>query len=333
MSDAKRAKGGSTQYDALEKVTTIVADTGDFKQIKKYAPTDATTNPSLIFKASQIPEYSALVDEAVAYGKQHGGGDQGETLALILDKLSVAFGTEITKIIPGYVSTEVDARLSFDTEGSVSRARRIIKMYEANGVPKERVLIKLATTWEGIQAAKILKKEGVSCNMTLLFAFEQAVACAEADVRLISPFVGRILDWYKKDQGVAGFPIEEDPGVLSVRRIYNYYKKHGYDTIVMGASFRSKDQVTALAGCDRLTIGLKFLEELKTSTDDLPTKISAELAATQCKEEKRATPMDEKTFRLAMARNAMATEKLAHGIRGFANDIEKLEKILLEKMV
>ena len=332
MASPKRSKVAATQYEALEQVTTIVADTGDFNQIKKFAPTDATTNPSLIFKASQLPEYAALVDEAVAYGKENGGGDKTETLAIVLDKLSVAFGTEITKIIPGYVSTEVDARLSFDTDGSVARARRIIKMYEANGVPKERVLIKLATTWEGIQAAKILKKEGIECNMTLLFAFDQAVACAEAGVRLISPFVGRILDWHKKAKGVAGFPINEDPGVISVHRIYNYYKKYGYDTIVMGASFRSKDEVTALAGCDRLTIGLKFLEELKTSTEALPQQLSSDMAQTACQDEKNAVPLDEKRFRINMCRDAMATEKLAEGIRGFSNDIEKLEKIVLEKL-
>ena len=331
-SPAKKAKAGQTQYDALGEVTTIVADTGEVDKMKIFMPTDATTNPSLIFKASKLPEYASLVDAAVKYGKEHGKGNEKETLALVLDKLSVAFGTEITKIIPGYVSTEVDARLSFDTEGNVKRAKRIIKMYEENGVSRDRVLIKLATTWEGIQAAKILKKDNINCNMTLLFSFEQAVACAEADVKLISPFVGRILDWYKKKNGVDGYPIEEDPGVLSVRRIYNYYKKYDYNTIVMGASFRSKDQVTALAGCDRLTIGPKFLEQLKTSTEDLPTMLSVAKAADSCKDMKSPVPLDEKTFRIKMCRNAMATEKLAEGIRGFSNDIEKLEKIILQKL-
>ena len=205
-------------------------------------------------------------------------------------------------------------------------------MYEDNGVSRDRVLIKLATTWEGIQAAKILKKDNINCNMTLLFSVEQAVACAEADVRLISPFVGRILDWYKKKNGVDQYPIEEDPGVLSVRRIYNYYKKYNYNTIVMGASFRSKDQVTALSGCDRLTIGPKFLEQLKTSTDDLPTCLSVESAKNGCTDEKSAVALDEKSFRIKMCRNAMATEKLAEGIRGFSNEIEKLEAIILSKL-
>ena len=330
--ESKKAKTGQTQYDALGKVTTIVADTGEVDKMKIFMPTDATTNPSLIFKASKLPEYASLVDAAVKYGKEHGNGDEKETLAIVLDKLSVAFGTEITKIIPGYVSTEVDARLSFDTEGNVRRAKRIIKMYEDNGVSRDRVLIKLATTWEGIQAAKILKKDNINCNMTLLFSFEQAVACAEADVKLISPFVGRILDWYKKKNGVDQYPIEEDPGVLSVRRIYNYYKKYNYNTIVMGASFRSKDQVTALSGCDRLTIGPNFLEQLKTSTDDLPTCLSVESAKNACTDEKSDVPIDEKMFRIKMCRNAMATEKLAEGIRGFSNDIEKLEAIILSKL-
>lgn len=326
--DAKRARVSSNQFDALAAVTTIVADTGEINQIKQFQPTDATTNPSLILKAAQLPEYAALVNSSVEYAKaNNSGGDEAALLALTVDRLCVAFGLEISKIIPGYISTEVDARLSFDVEGSVARARRIIAMYEASGVSRDRILIKLATTWEGVQAAKILKADGIHCNMTLLFSFAQAVAAAEAGVKLISPFVGRIRDWYMKSTGRAEvYPAEEDPGVLSVRRIYNYYKKHGYDTIVMGASFRSKDEITALAGCDRLTIAPKFLTALKESSDDLPVHLSAATAAGACDEPKIA--IDEKKFRWMMNENAMATEKLAEGIRKFSVDIVKLENIL-----
>ena len=245
------------------------------------------------------------------------------------------FGVEILKVVPGYVSTEVDARLSFDVTRSVARARRIIAMYESNGVPRSRILIKLATTWEGVQAAKILKQDGIDCNMTLLFSFAQAVAAAQAGVRLISPFVGRIRDWWMKSSGrdaADPYPAEEDPGVLSVRAIYNYYKKHGYDTIVMGASFRSKGEITALAGCDRLTIGPKFLDQLQTCTDPLPTKLSAAMAAQAADVPAKQATLTEAQFRWMMNEDAMATEKLAEGIRKFAVDIVKLEKIIQAKL-
>ncbi len=356
----KKSKTGETQYNQLAKVTTIVADTGDVEQIKQFKPTDATTvrersffyyfftrdifihitlilkqNPSLIYKAAKIPGFVHLVENAIEAGKdfakQDKSVDRKAQLEYTLDRLCVNFGVEISKIVPGYVSTEVDARLSYDVDGSVRRARRIIDMYKAAGVGKDRVLIKLATTWEGIQAAKILKKDGIHSNMTLLFSFAQAVAAAEAGVRLISPFVGRILDWYKKSTGKTSYPAEEDPGVLSVRRIYNYYKKYGYKTIVMGASFRSKDQITALMGCDRLTIGPKYLKELSGSTENIDVKLSEATAASKCKDEKLS--LDEKTFRWMMCEDAMATEKLAEGIRKFAVDIEKLEKeIILPKL-
>ena len=329
----KKQKTAETQYEALSKITTIVADTGVIDQIKKFRPQDATTNPSLIYKAALMPEYASLVDEAVAYGKANGGDDESEVLACAIDRLCVAFGTEISKAVDGgYVSTEVDARLSFDVEASVARARRIISMYEANGVPRSRILIKLATTWEGVEAAKILKKDGIDCNMTLLFSFAQAVAAAQAGVRLISPFVGRIRDWWMKSSGRdVPYPAEEDPGVLSVRSIYNYYKKHGHDTIVMGASFRSKDEITALAGCDRLTIGPKFLEQLQTCTDPLPVKLSKEMAA-QAEGVPEVQQLNEAQFRWLMNEDAMATEKLAEGIRKFAVDIVKLEKIIQAKL-
>jgi len=330
-SAAKKQKTG-TQLEQLSGVTTIVADTGDVEQIQKYKPTDATTNPSLIFKAAQMPSYKHLVEDAISSGRaaaKADGLDADAQMAYTLDKLVVNFGVEITKIVPGYVSTEVDARLSYDVSESVRRAKRIIGMYKEAGVSKDRVLIKLATTWEGIQAAKLLKAEGISSNMTLLFSFAQAVAAAEAGVRLISPFVGRILDWYKKDTGRSSYPAEEDPGVLSVRKIYNYYKKYGYDTIVMGASFRSKEQIIALTGCDRLTIGPKFLDQLGASTDKIEVKLS-KAGAQSCSAEKIS--VDEKTFRWMMNQDPMATEKLAEGIRKFAADIVKLEDILRTMM-
>eukprot|EP00939_MAST-03C_sp_MAST-3C-sp1_P000471 g471.t1 len=327
MTSPKRQK--TTQFDQLGSVTTIVADTGDVDQIKKYKPTDATTNPSLIYKAAQMPAFGHLVKSAIEAGasaaKAHNFSDM-QKMEYTLDRLFVNFGVEISKIVPGYVSTEVDARLSYDVQGSVSRARRIIEMYKEAGVSKDRILIKLATTWEGIQAAKILKKEGIRSNMTLLFSFAQAAAAAEAGVTLISPFVGRILDWHKKSTGRSSYPAEQDPGVLSVRRIYNYYKCHGYDTIVMGASFRSKEQIIALAGCDRLTIGPKFLNELSSSTERFDIKLSKESATKSCEDPKMT--IDEKKFRWMMCQDAMATEKLAEGIRKFAADIVKLEAII-----
>jgi len=307
----------TTQLEKLKKLTTVVADTGDFDSIQKFSPQDATTNPSLIYNAATMDKYSHLVDEAVAYGE----GD----LSLTMDKLAVSFGVEITKIVPGYVSTEVDARLSFDTEATIQKARDLIQMYEDVGVPKERILIKVASTWEGIQAAKILEQEGITCNATLIFSIAQAIACAEVGCTLISPFVGRIMDWYKKASGVEKFAPADDPGVISVTAIYNYFKKYGYKTIVMGASFRNTEEICELAGCDRLTIAPKLLDELSHSTGDVPQKLND----TKAKEmDIPKIEMTESKFRWMMNEDAMATEKLAEGIRGFTQDILKLENIV-----
>lgn len=305
------------QLDQLKKFTTVVADTGDFASLKQYSPTDSTTNPSLIYAASALPQYRALVDEAIRFGKGK--------LSATLDKVFVNFGIEILKIVPGRVSTEVDARLSFDVQGSIEKGRHLISLYEAAGIDRKRVLIKLASTWEGIVAAQTLEKEGIHCNMTLLFSLAQATACAEVKATLISPFVGRILDWYKKSTGVASYPPAQDPGVTSVTTIFNYYKKFGYKTQIMGASFRNKEEILELAGCDLLTIAPSLLEELKTSTDPISKKLDANKAK-DAKIEK--LHLDEKTFRYMLNEDAMATEKLAEGIRNFAKDIVKLEKIL-----
>ncbi|KAL7488890.1 hypothetical protein ACHAW6_014480 [Cyclotella cf. meneghiniana] len=315
----------TSQVDQLKKLTTVVCDTGDVNAIKKFSPQDATTNPSLIYKAATMPEYSSIVDDAVAYGK----GDLSLTMVRVQDKLAVAFGTEITKIVPGYVSTEVDARLSFDTEATVKKAKELIKLYEEVGVQKERILIKIAATWEGIQAAKILEKDGITCNVTLIFSIAQAIACAEVGATLISPFVGRIMDWYKKAKGVDSFEPAEDPGVLSVTAIYNYYKKYGYETIVMGASFRNTGEILELAGCDRLTISPQLLEELAHGTGDVPQKLDASKAEAM---DIPKVEMTESNFRWMMNEDAMATEKLAEGIRGFAADIVKLEEIVQAKI-
>lgn len=304
--------------------TLVVADTGEIGKIKQYAPQDATTNPSLINSAARLPEYKHLVDDAIAYGKRS-GLTGNELMDLVLDKLAANFGTEILKYIPGYVSTEVDARLSFDVEASITRARRLIKLYEENGVPKERVLIKLATTWEGIQAARVLELEDIHCNMTLLFSFAQAVAAADAGATLISPFVGRILDWYKKSTG-KDYSATEDPGVQSVTRIYNYYKKYGYKTIVMGASFRNTGEIIELAGCDRLTIGPALLQQLSDSKDAVEARLTAATAGEKCTEEQ--VHFNEASFRWALNEDAMATEKLSEGIRNFAADLVKLEAFL-----
>lgn len=310
------------QLDQLKKFTTVVADTGDFASLKQYSPTDSTTNPSLIYAASQQPQYRPLLEEAIAYGKSK---NQHQADA-ILDKVFVNFGIEILKIVPGRVSTEVDARLSFDAEGSIAKARQLIALYESAKIDRKRVLIKLASTWEGILAAKTLEKEGIHCNMTLLFSLPQAIACAEAKATLISPFVGRILDWYKKSENVASYPPAEDPGVKSVTQIYQYYKKFGHKTQIMGASFRNKEEILELAGCDLLTIAPSLLEELKNSTDPVAKKLDPEKAKhSDCKEQH----LDEKTFRYLLNENAMATEKLSEGIRNFAKDIVKLEKILM----
>ena len=312
----------------LKLYTKVVADTGDFASIEAYKPVDATTNPSLIYAASQDPKYALLVDDAIEYGKKQLTDKSGQ-LTKAMDKLAVNFGLKILEIVPGRVSTEVDARLSFDTEASVIKARELIALYETSGSSRDRVLIKLASTWEGIKAAEVLEKEGIHCNLTLLFSFAQAVACAEAGVRLISPFVGRILDWYKKERGVPEIPAHEDPGVLSVKKIFNYYKKFGYKTQVMGASFRNIGEIVELAGCELLTIAPKFLKELENTEGLLIQKLSEE-AARQSEVEKIS--IDEKTFRWMMNEDAMATEKLAEGIRNFTKDLEKLEEQILKRL-
>lgn len=317
-----------TQLEQLKKMTTVVCDTGDIKSIKQYTPTDATTNPSLIYQAASDPTYQALIADAIAYGISIA---PDETLAMshILDKLFVNFGIEILKSVPGRVSTEVDARLSFDIEGSLAKAHRLISLYEQAGIPRERILIKLASTWEGIQAAKILEKEGIHCNMTLMFSLAQAIACADAGATLISPFVGRILDWHKKHDNVAGYPADQDPGVHSVTLIYNYYKKFGYKTQIMGASFRNVDEILQLAGCDLLTIAPKFLETLSKSEGTVTRKLDP----TRAKQMSCAQlQIDEKTFRFLVNDDAMATEKLAEGIRLFAADTLKLEASIRSRL-
>jgi transaldolase len=312
------------QLDALKKFTTVVADTGDFKQLAQFQPQDATTNPSLILKAVQKPEYAPLLAEAVA-------AHRGQTLDVVMDHLLVRFGCEILQTIPGRVSTEVDARLSFDTAATLARARRIMALYEAQGIARERVLIKIASTWEGIQAAAELEREGIRCNLTLLFAFCQAVACGQARVQLISPFVGRIYDWTKKSAGTtwdeAAMSGANDPGVQSVRAIFNHYKKHGIKTEVMGASFRNVGQIVALAGCDLLTISPELLAHLAATEAPLGQALDA--AAAQAMD-LPAVRYDEASFRLALNEDAMATEKLAEGIRAFCADAVKLE-VLMQK--
>jgi len=312
----------SSQLDRLKEFTTVVADTGDFASMQEYQPQDATTNPSLILQAASKPEYQSIVQSAIDEfkGSELGGN---ELIEAIMDRVLILFGLEILKIVPGRVSTEVDARLSFDTEGTISKAKQLIAAYEAEGISKDRILIKIASTWEGIKAAEELEKEGIHCNLTLLFAFAQAVACAEAGVQLISPFVGRIYDWYKKETGEE-YSGDNDPGVLSVSKIFNYYKKHGYQTEVMGASFRNVGQITSLAGCDLLTISPGLLQELQDSTEPLQEKLNAD--APICDLEKIS--LDEKAFRFAFNEDAMATEKTAQGIRAFSADIEKLEKLI-----
>ena len=316
----------TSKLDQLKEFTDVVADTGDFEAIKKYQPLDATTNPSLIYKAAQLPQYAHLVDEAIAFGKSQGGSDE-EQMHAVLDKLAVGFGVEILKVVPGRCSTEVDARLSFNQQGSIEKAKRIIGMYEEAGISKDRILIKLASTWEGIRAAETLEKDGINCNLTLLFSFAQAAACADAGVFLISPFVGRILDWYKKATGKESYPALEDPGVVSVTNIYNYYKKNGYNTVVMGASFRNTGEIEALAGCDRLTISPALLEELANDSGELKRQLDP--ANSSSAPEKIA--YDEAAFRFANNEDAMATEKLAEGIRGFTKDTLSLEELLKSK--
>lgn len=315
------------KLEQLKKLTVVVADTGDIDSMKKFVPTDATTNPSLIYKAAQIEQYKPLLEEAVSYGKKKAAGQQ-ELSAIVLDRLAINFGKEILKIVPGRVSTEVDSRLSFDTEGTIEKARSLISMYQEEGIGRERILIKIASTWEGIKAATVLEQEGIHCNLTLLFSFAQAVACAEAGVTLISPFVGRILDWYKKAEGVEGYAPEDDPGVKSVTQIYNYYKKFGYKTEVMGASFRNVDEVLQLAGCDLLTISPALLAELESAQGTVEPKLTVEAAQ---KSELEKISLDEKSFRWMMNEDAMATEKLAEGIRNFTKDTLKLEQFVWEQ--
>ncbi|WP_299872118.1 transaldolase [uncultured Cocleimonas sp.] len=313
------------KLDQLRDMTVVVADTGDLAAIKEYKPQDATTNPSLLLKVAQDVDYSDYIDRALSSAN---GSDSASKIDDAMDKFGVAIGCEILKVIPGRVSTEVDARLSFDTEATIAKARTLISLYEAQGVSKDRVLIKIASTWEGIQAARQLEQEGITCNLTLLFGFAQAVACAEAKVFLISPFVGRILDWYKANGEQQEFAPKEDPGVVSVTKIYNYYKQHGYNTIVMGASFRNSGEIEALAGCDYLTIGPQFLEELRQDDSVLEKQLDAENTG----EAQEKIELDETAFRWMMNADAMATEKLAQGIRGFAADQDKLVALFAERI-
>ncbi len=315
------------QLDQLKKFTTVVADTGDFAQLRQYSPTDSTTNPSLIYAASQEAQYEHLLKDAIHFGKTHGKTDS-EHLAFALDKVFVNFGLEILKIVPGRVSTEVDARLSFDVDASVEKAKRLISLYEAAGISRKRILIKLASTWEGVLAAEKLEKEGIHCNMTLLFSLVQAIACAEVSATLISPFVGRILDWYKKAQGVSSYAPSDDPGVKSVTSIYQYYKKFGYKTQIMGASFRNKEEILELAGCDLLTISPNLLEELKNSSEPVQRKLEHSMAQSSLHQK---IHVNEKAFRWGLNEDAMATEKLSEGIRNFTKDILKLETLLKSK--
>ena len=311
--------------EQLKSYTTIVADTGDIEAIKRYQPEDATTNPSLILKAAQIPEYSALIDNAIAWAKLQ-SADIEQQIDDASDKLAVNIGVEILKLVPGRISTEVDARLSFDKENSIAKAHKLVRLYQEAGIDKSRILIKLASTWEGICAAKELEQQGINCNLTLLFSFAQARACAEAGVYLISPFVGRILDWYKKDTG-KDYDAVNDPGVVSVTEIYNYYKQHGYNTVVMGASFRNIGEIIELAGCDRLTIGPSLLEELANSQVAIQPKLippSTTVAAGE--------PLTEAQFRWDFNQDPMAVDKLAEGIRNFAIDQGKLEVMLKAKL-
>ena len=316
----------TTQLDSLRKMTVVVADTGDIDAIKKYQPQDATTNPSLILSASALPQYAPLIDEAVAYAKAQ-SADKAQQLIDAEDKLAVNIGLEILKIVPGRISTEVDARLSYDTQATVEKSRKLIALYNAAGISNDRILIKIASTWQGIRAAEILEKEGINCNVTLLFSEAQARVCAEAGVYLISPFVGRILDWYKANTDKKEYAPAEDPGVISVTKIYNYYKEYGYKTVVMGASFRNVGEIIELAGCDRLTIAPALLKELQENSTALVRKLDykGEVKA-------KPQPLTEAEFYWQHNSDAMAVEKLAEGIRKFAVDQEKLEAMLSAKL-
>ena len=316
----------TTQLDSLRSMTVVVADTGDIDAIKKYQPQDATTNPSLILSASALPQYTPLIDGAIAYAKAQ-SADRAQQLIDAEDKLAVNIGLEILKIVPGRISTEVDARLSYDTQATVEKARKLISLYNAAGISNDRILIKIASTWQGIRAAEILEKEGINCNLTLLFSEAQARACAEAGVYLISPFVGRILDWYKANTDKKEYASAEDPGVISVTKIYNYYKEYGYKTVVMGASFRNIGEIIELAGCDRLTIAPALLKELQENSTALVRKLDykSEVKA-------KPQPLTEAEFYWQHNSDAMAVEKLAEGIRKFAVDQEKLEAMLSAKL-
>jgi transaldolase len=309
--------------DKLGKMTVVVADTGDFLAIKKHKPRDATTNPSLLLAAAQMPEYRELLERTI----RETDISSSQSISPLLEKLAVNFAKEILAIVPGRVSVEVDATLSFDIKGTIEAARRLIALFEKEGIERSRVLIKIAATWEGICAAGVLEKEGIRCNLTLLFSFVQAVACAEAGVQLISPFVGRILDWHKKARGVEQIPPEEDPGVLSVKKIYNYYKHFGFKTEIMGASFRNSGEIRELAGCDLLTISPQLLKELSEDDSGLPRKLDPAAAKTL---EMEKLHLDEKRFRWLLNEDAMATEKLAEGIRRFSADLRKLADFLRE---
>lgn len=312
--------------DQLKSMTTIVADTGDVEAIKSVKPVDATTNPSLLLKASTLPQYAHLIDESIAHAKKLGGSKEAQ-IENAADKLAVLIGIEISKVVPGRISTEVDARLSFNRDAMVAKGRKLIQLYQDSGVGKDRVLIKLASTWEGIKAGEILEKEGIQCNLTLLFGFGQARACAEAGVFLISPFVGRILDWFKAKNPTTEYTQETDPGVVSVRAIYAYYKQHGYKTVVMGASFRNTGELIALAGCDRLTVSPNLLQDL-AATEGTLTRVLTDGGKTATAPAK----MTEEEFRFELNQDAMATEKLAEGIRGFVADQIKLEVALAAKL-
>ena len=319
--------GPMNKLDQLREMTDVVADTGDIEEIAKYKPVDATTNPSLLLKAATLPQYSDLIDKTIAAVRADGTSDE-DFIDVLADRYAVAIGCEILKIVPGRISTEVDARLSFDRDASIARAQRLIELYEVQGIGRERVLIKLASTWEGIEAARQLEAEGINCNLTLLFCDVQAVAAAKAGAFLISPFVGRILDWYKKAEGVESYAPDDDPGVKSVRNIYQLFKSRGYATIVMGASFRNVGQIEALAGCDRLTIGPNFLQELEDDQGPLPRR----LEPGQSRQYVDCDFEDEADFRLQLNADAMATEKLAEGIRGFVRDQIKLEALLGDRI-
>ena len=317
-----------SQLEQLKSLTKVVADTGDFESMRQYLPQDATTNPSLILSAASKPEYTWLVDKAIS-DRKNAGLTGVKRIEDVIDNVLVNFGLDILKIVPGRVSTETDARLSFDTTGTIAKARQLIRLYEAQGVDRNRVLVKIASTWEGIHAAELLEREGIHCNLTLLFGFGQAVACAEAGATLISPFVGRIYDWYKAARKVDQIPVADDPGVHSVSQIFNYFKKFGYQTEVMGASFRTKEQVIALCGSDLLTIAPNLLAELSAISTDVPQQLNATDAASMSI---NRIDMNEPLFRWMLNEDAMATEKLAEGIRGFASDLNKLRDLLQKRL-